>query len=81
MSNTEVDAGGTATSTLKVTVDNSLCQGHARCWHIAPEFFTLDEDGYSSIGTGKPVPVGSEEVVRAGVAACPERALTIEESA
>jgi ferredoxin len=64
--------------TLKVSVDASLCQGHARCWHLAPEFFTLDDEGYSNIGENKPVPPGSDKIVRQGVAACPERALTID---
>jgi ferredoxin len=65
--------------TLKVSVDNEKCQGHARCWHIAPDFFTLDDEGYSDIGKDKPVPPGTEKVVQQGVAACPENALLVEE--
>jgi ferredoxin len=65
---------------VKVSVDNSLCQGHARCWHIAPEFFTLDEEGYSNIGEGREVPSGSEALVLQAIAACPEKAFTVEDA-
>lgn len=64
---------------MKVSVDNELCSGHARCWALVPDFFTIDDDGYSNIGTGKEVPEGMEEAVRNGVRNCPEHALTIEE--
>lgn len=79
MSNTEATANQTAAgSTLRVSVDNSICQGHARCWHLAPEFFTLDDEGYCNIGQGKSVPPGREDEVMAGVRACPEKALHID---
>jgi ferredoxin len=47
------------------------------CEATVPEFFTLDERGYSSIGTNKPVPPGQEDPVRTGVASCPVSALLI----
>lgn len=64
---------------MKVSVDNSRCSGHARCNAVAPEIFTVDDLGYSDIGQGKEVAAGLEEQARLGVAACPERALRIEE--
>jgi ferredoxin len=64
---------------MRVSVDNDRCTGHARCWAIAPDIFTIDDDGYSNIGTAKPVPDGTEDLARSGVAACPERALRIED--
>jgi ferredoxin len=67
--------------TISVSVDNDICQGHARCWHLAPDFFTLDDEGYANIGEGKPVPPGMETLVRSGVDACPEHALTIHDLA
>jgi ferredoxin len=63
---------------VKVNVDRSLCQGHARCCAIEPEVFTLDDDGYSDIGTDKPVPAGLEAKAREAVATCPERALSVD---
>jgi ferredoxin len=64
---------------VKVSVDNDLCTGHARCWSLAPEVFTIDDDGYSDIGVGKPVVAEHEEKARLGVRSCPERALSIDE--
>jgi len=46
---------------------------------VAPEVFTIDDDGYSNIATGLEVPPTLEDKARTGVAACPERALMIEE--
>lgn len=64
---------------MKVSADNDRCTGHARCDHVAPEVFTLDEVGCSNIGTGRPVPAGQQELARQAVLSCPERALTIDE--
>ena len=64
---------------MRVSVDNSLCSGHAQCWTLAPDIFTIDDDGYSNIGVGREVPPGREDDARNGVAACPERALRIED--
>ena len=47
------------------------------CEAAAPGFFTLDDDGYSSIGIDKPVPSGEEETVRIGAQSCPVAAFTI----
>lgn len=64
---------------MRVSVDNDLCSGHARCWAVAPDIFTIDDDGYSNIGVGREVPPGHEDEARRGVAACPERALRIDD--
>ncbi len=63
---------------MKVSVDNELCSGHARCNAVEPKLFTLDDLGYSNIGQGKTVPEGLEDQARQGVRACPERALSID---
>jgi ferredoxin len=61
---------------MKVSIDNTRCEAHGMCEATVPEFFTLDDDGYSSIGTDKPVPPGQEDRVRMGVDSCPVAALT-----
>ena len=38
---------------MKVTVDPDRCQGHARCWEICPEVFSLDEVGHSVVASGE----------------------------
>ena len=62
---------------VKVSVDNGRCEAHGMCEAAAPGFFTLDDDGYSSIGIDKPVPSGEEETVRIGAQSCPVAAFTI----
>jgi ferredoxin len=62
---------------MKVTVDPDRCQGHARCWDIAPEVFDLDEQGHGVVLTDT-VPADLEAGTREAVANCPERALRIE---
>ena len=64
---------------MRVNVDMDKCTGHARCWSVAPEIFTIDDEGYSDIGTSREVRPGSEDLARRGVAACPEHALTLED--
>jgi ferredoxin len=61
---------------MKVQVDPQLCQGHARCWDICPEVFTIDDDGYSSVSEAE-VPSALEVKVREAASNCPERAIAV----
>jgi ferredoxin len=63
---------------VRICVDPEVCQGHALCNSVDPDFFTLDDVGYSNVGV-REVPPGKEEVARRGVLTCPEGAITIEE--
>jgi ferredoxin len=60
---------------VKITIDTSLCSGHARCAATAPEVFELDDNGYALPFDGE-VPTGLEEKASEGAFACPERAIT-----
>ncbi|MFN3797140.1 MAG: ferredoxin, partial [Sphingobium yanoikuyae] len=31
---------------MKIIVHREKCQGHARCWAMAPDIFELDDEGY-----------------------------------
>jgi ferredoxin len=62
---------------LLVRVDQDKCQGHNRCYSIAPGLFELDDLGTSSaIGSGE-VPAGLEAAARRAEANCPEHAVLI----
>jgi ferredoxin len=61
---------------MQVQVDPQLCQGHARCWDICPQIFTLDEDGFSSVSVPE-VPAEFEGKVREAANNCPERAINV----
>lgn len=64
---------------FRVHVDQDKCQGHNRCYSLAPELFDVDDYGIASeIGDGL-VPPELEEKARRAVANCPEYAITISE--
>jgi ferredoxin len=64
---------------MRVRVDADKCQGHNRCYAIAPELFDVDDLGYATaIGDGT-VPAGMEEQARLAAANCPELAVEIME--
>jgi ferredoxin len=63
--------------TKKVTVDSEKCQGHNRCYAMAPGMFKVDEFGYATPrgdGTLTPDQIALAEKA---VANCPERAIEI----
>lgn len=66
---------------MRVHVDPDSCQGHNRCYAIAPELFEVDDLGFASeVGDGT-VPAGMEDKARMAVANCPEFAISSTEDA
>jgi ferredoxin len=67
---------------MRVQIDAELCQGHGRCYDLAPDVFGEDEDGYAVLlCEGGRVPAGHEADARLAVANCPEEALSVAEEA
>ena len=64
---------------MRVHVDPEKCQGHNRCYALAPELFDIDEYGYSSELNDGVVPERLEEKARLAVTNCPEYAISISE--
>lgn len=65
---------------MRVAADKETCQGHGRCYVLAPELFTPDDEGYcAERGSTVDMPTEQEENARMAVEACPEWALTIVE--
>ena len=65
---------------MKVQIDPGLCQGHGRCYDLAPRLFGDDDEGYGRVlGDGAVAP-GKERDARLAAANCPEHAITAEES-
>jgi ferredoxin len=63
---------------MKVKIDGELCTGHGRCWVVAKEFYTLDDNGYNAErGKTLNVPPALAAAARLGASKCPERAITI----
>ena len=63
---------------MKVRLEQSKCVGHAQCYAVDPQLFPIDDSGYSIL-EAHDVRQEDEQVVRDGVAACPELALLLEE--
>jgi ferredoxin len=64
---------------MRYCVDENLCTGHGRCYTVASEVFSADDDGWNA-DRGKTVTVapGREEAAELGARSCPERAIAIE---
>ena len=60
-------------ATMRVQIDPERCQGHGRCYDLAPDLFGEDEDGYGARARRRPVPPDREDDARLAVANCPEQ--------
>ena len=64
---------------MRIAYDRERCQGHNRCYALAPELFDVDDYGQAVVlGDGTVTP-DLEEKARLAVANCPEYAISIEE--
>ena len=64
---------------MHVHVDPEKCQGHNRCYALAPELFDVDDYGNASELNDGSVPAGLEDKARLAVANCPEHAISATE--
>lgn len=65
-------------STMRLVIDSEKCQGHNRCYALAPELVDVDDLGIAFvIGDGE---LADDQVAQARllVANCPEFAITVE---
>lgn len=65
---------------MRVSLDREKCQGHGRCYALAPDLFDSDDEGYGFvIPSDGTVPAGLEEAARLAADNCPEFAIEIED--
>ena len=62
---------------MRIHVDAQKCQGHNRCYALAPELFDVDDYGIAVVVGDGSVPTGLEEKARLAAANCPEFAITV----
>jgi ferredoxin len=62
---------------VKVQISSERCQGHGRCYDLAPDLFSEDDEGYGTVLGGGVVPPGREREARLAVSNCPERAVEL----
>ncbi|MFI6924649.1 ferredoxin [Nonomuraea spiralis] len=62
---------------MKAQIDPGRCQGHGRCYDLAPDLFGEDDEGYGTVlGDGAVAP-GQERTARLAVSNCPEHAIDL----
>lgn len=64
---------------MRIKVDSEKCEGHNRCYSLAPGLFDVDDYGYATEAGDGNVPKEMEDAARMAVDNCPEYAITIEE--
>lgn len=67
---------------MRVSIDAAACQGHGRCYDLAPDLFGEDEEGYATLTeltADQHVPPGRESDARLAAANCPESAVLVRE--
>jgi len=62
---------------MRVVVDRTRCQGHGRCYDLAPDVFESDERGRVDVAVTGDLPPDLEPDARIGIANCPESALRL----
>ena len=62
---------------MKLKTNSEVCQGHGRCYDLAPDLFGDDEEGYGQVLGDGAVPADKEREARLAVANCPEHAIEL----
>ena len=65
---------------VKIKVDAEKCQGHSRCYSLAPELVDVDDLGNAFELNGGEVPEGLEDKAHLIIDNCPEFAIGIVEA-
>lgn len=66
---------------MRITLDSEKCQGHGRCYALAPTVFEPDEEGYAVLLINDPdgtVPSELEQAATLAADNCPEFAITVQ---
>ncbi len=62
---------------MKVRINPDCCQGHGRCYDLAPSLFGDDDEGYGMVLGDGTVPPGREGDARRAELNCPEHAVEL----
>ncbi|MCD4524285.1 ferredoxin [Nocardioides sp. cx-173] len=63
---------------MKVLLNQSACQGHGRCYEIAPDIFTDDERGYGEVTRDEvPSDPAQARALAEAISSCPEMAISV----
>jgi ferredoxin len=58
---------------------STACQGHGRCYTLAPQLLSGDDEGYVTISGGDPIEIPEDlrELAEDVVGSCPENAISL----
>jgi ferredoxin len=62
---------------VRIHLEADKCQGHNRCYALAPELFDVDDFGQAILLVEGDVPAELEEKARLAAANCPEYAIKV----
>jgi ferredoxin len=62
---------------VKVQISSERCQGHGRCYDLAPGLFGEDDEGYGTVLADGVVLPGEEQQAYRAAANCPEHAIEV----
>ena len=62
---------------MKVQIDPGLCQGHGRCYDLAPGLFGADDEGYGRVLGDGIVSREAEHDAHLAELNCPEQAIEL----
>ena len=65
------------TRTFRLTIEPGRCQGHNRCYSIAPELVEIDDYGTAKAKGDGAVPEALLDKARLAVKNCPEHAVRL----
>ena len=63
---------------MKVTIDHTLCEGHARCMETVPDVFEVRDDDRSYVIVDE-IPEELRAKVERAVQACPRAAIRLDD--
>jgi ferredoxin len=66
---------------VKVQINPERCQGHGRCYDLAPGLFGDDDEGFGKVLGDGTVPPGQQPDARLAALNCPEHAIELLEEA
>jgi len=66
---------------VRISIDAAKCMGHGRCYAVAPDLLSDDEQGFvAQSGQTLEVPENLRDQAREAVDACPESAISLPET-
>ena len=63
---------------MRIRLDTARCQGHGRCYVLAPQLFDCDDEGSAILRGDGDVATSEHDAARLAAESCPELAITLE---